>query len=210
MDRAADAMVRLLDEAGLGHVVVAGYSMGGRVALHIALRHTDRVAGLILISTSAGLRTEGERAQRRAADAARAAAVLRHPPDFVRDWYASPLFDPLTTARRDALAADRLANGRPEGWARALARLSVGAQPWHGERLREIRVPTVVLAGSADAKFTAIAREMAAAGGFTCTIVPGAGHALLVERPDAVASAILDVWTRIPMVDAADDGRRAR
>jgi pimeloyl-ACP methyl ester carboxylesterase len=126
-------------------------------------------------------------------DAERAVSLLADPSRFLSEWYDAPLFDPLTPAQRAALVADRLTNGRPAGWAAAIEGLSLGAQPWHGDRLDEIRVPATVLAGAVDAKFSAIAREMAANGGFGSTIVPGAGHALVVERPDAVSSAIANV-----------------
>jgi 2-succinyl-6-hydroxy-2,4-cyclohexadiene-1-carboxylate synthase len=190
MDETADALVALLDEQGIARAVVAGYSMGGRLALHLALRHPDRVAGLLLVAASAGLPEEGERAARRALDAERAAALRADPDGFLERWYAMPLFDPLDAAARARLAADRRAHGNPEGWARALTAFSTGAQPWLGDRLHEIRVPTVALAGSADAKFAALARRMATAGPLTAEVVPGAGHALLAERPDAVAAAL--------------------
>jgi pimeloyl-ACP methyl ester carboxylesterase len=111
----------------------------------------------------------------------------------VVNWYAAALFDPLPAPVRATLAADRLAHGSPEGWARALNGMSVGVQPWFGDRLHEIRVPVTVLAGAVDAKFTALAHQMADARGFDLTIVPGAGHALLVERPIVVARAIAGV-----------------
>jgi 2-succinyl-6-hydroxy-2,4-cyclohexadiene-1-carboxylate synthase len=193
MRNAAETMARRLDDARMERAIVAGYSMGGRLALHFALTFPERLAALVLVSTSAGLATDSERHARRRLDARRAAALLENPTGFMRDWYASALFDPLSSARRDALAADRLARGRPAGWAAALEGLSLGAQPWYGDRLDEIRVPVAVLAGAVDAKFTAIARDMAASGNVQCTIVPGAGHALLVERPDAVASVVANV-----------------
>ena len=193
MDGAAAVALRALDSAGAERAVVAGYSMGGRVALHLALSHPRRVAGLVLVSASAGLQTQLKRDARWAMDDDRAKTLLADPEAFLASWYAAALFDPLTAPARAALAADRLANGSPEGWAHALTGMSVGAQPWLGERLHEIRVPVAVLAGAVDAKFTALAHEMAAGGRFDITIVPGAGHALLVERPDVVAQAIARV-----------------
>lgn len=190
MDGAADGLAALLDAVGLERAVVAGYSMGGRLALHLALRHPGRVAGLVLVAASPGLAAEEARAARRAEDAARAAALLADPAAFLARWYAMPLFDPLGADARARLAADRRAHGDPAGWARALVGLSTGAQPWLGDRLHEIRVPAVALAGAADAKFAALARRMADAGPFVPVLVSGAGHALLAERPDAVADSL--------------------
>src|SRR4051794_26310070 len=49
--------------------VVAGYSMGGRLALALALRRPEQVRRLVLVSASPGLASAEERARRRAADA---------------------------------------------------------------------------------------------------------------------------------------------
>ncbi len=196
MDGAASTVIAALDAAGAGRAVVAGYSMGGRVALHLALLHPDRIAGLVLVSASPGLRTDSERAARRALDAGRAQSLVADPARFVAEWYAAPLFDPLPAPARAALAADRLAHGSPAAWAKALAGLSPAAQPWYGDSIAGIGIPTAVLAGAVDAKFTALAHEMAGDGRFDATIIPGAGHALLVERPDAVAGAIAEVTGR--------------
>jgi 2-succinyl-6-hydroxy-2,4-cyclohexadiene-1-carboxylate synthase len=190
MDGAATSALRALDSSGAERAVVGGYSMGGRVALHLALSHPSRVAGLVLVSASAGLQAQLERDSRRVIDSDRARMLLADPEAFVVSWYAAPLFDPMPAPARAALAADRLAHGSPEGWARALTGMSVGVQPWFGDRLHEIRVPVAVLAGAVDAKFTTLAHEMAAIGDSETTIVAGAGHALLVERPDVVARAI--------------------
>lgn len=196
-DGVADGIVRLLDAEGVGRAVVAGYSMGGRLALHFALTHPARVAGLVLVGASPGLPDEKERAARRALDRERAAALRADPDAFLNAWYAMPLWDPLDDAARARLVADRKAHLDVKEAAAALEAFSVGAQPWLGDRLHEIRVPTVLLAGAIDAKFAALARRMAGAPSTSpdaarieAVVVPDAGHALLTERPDAVASAV--------------------
>src|SRR4051794_14771243 len=55
--------------------VLAGYSLGGRIAQHVALAAPERVERLMLVSTTAGIEDAGERAARRAADEALAARV---------------------------------------------------------------------------------------------------------------------------------------
>src|SRR4051812_1005555 len=57
--------------------VLAGYSMGGRLALALALRRPERVARLVLVSASPGLGLAEERAARRTADAALADRIER-------------------------------------------------------------------------------------------------------------------------------------
>src|SRR5690606_6250597 len=87
MDGAADALAATLDALGLERAAVAGYSMGGRLALHFALRHPERTAALVTVSASPGLRTEAERAARRALDAERATEIAADLPAFLDRWY---------------------------------------------------------------------------------------------------------------------------
>ena len=190
MDAAADALVALLDAEGAPRPTVAGYSMGGRLALHLAVRHPGRVRALALVSASPGLPTDAARTERRALDAARAAELAADLPGFLERWYRMPLFSSLTDAQRAALVADRAAHTDPTGLARSLAGMGTGAQPWHGEHLHALRVPVLAVAGAADAKFADLARRMAAAPSATAHLIPDAGHALLTEAPDALAAAL--------------------
>lgn len=176
----------LADEA-----VLCGYSMGGRIALHTALAHPRRVRRLVLVSATAGIEDHGELAQRRAADEALAAGLERDGLEaFAARWAAQPLFAGLAPEAAAAAHADRLRNDTA-GLAAALRGLGTGVMEpvWH--RLGELRMPVAVLAGERDAKFLAIARSLAGAlPAATLTVVPGAGHALHLEAPEAVAGAL--------------------
>ena len=186
-DGAAD---RLLAGVG-GAVDVVGYSMGARLALHLAVRHPARVRRLVLVSGSPGLRTEGERAARRRLDAERAEAIARDLPGFLHDWYRMPLFQSLRPALRDRLEADRAAHNDPAELDRSLAGMGTGAQPPHWDALAGISARATAVAGALDPKFVALAREMAAAGPVEPIVLGGAGHMLAAERPDALAALLL-------------------
>ena len=192
VDGAADRLVAELDRRQLDRVVVAGYSMGGRLALHLALRHPDRVAALGLVSASPGLPTASARAARRRLDAQRAEAIARDLPGFLDGWYRADLWGGLEETLRRQLVARRLRNA-PAELARSLAGMGVGAQPWHGDRVREIGVPGIAAAGARDSKYVAIARELAARSTLRTVVVPDAGHALLAEAPAAVATLLSDL-----------------
>ena len=196
MDGAADALVADLDARRLDHVMVAGYSMGGRLALHFALRHPERVAWLALISASPGLPTEAARAARRQLDAERAAAIRADLPGFLDRWYRADLWGGLSESLHRQLVARRSQND-PDELARSLAGMGAGAQPWHGDRLREIGVPGVVVAGSRDAKYVALAHDLASQSTLRPIFVPNAGHALLAEAPAAVASLLTDLLSSL-------------
>jgi 2-succinyl-6-hydroxy-2,4-cyclohexadiene-1-carboxylate synthase len=176
------------DGAGPGAYV--GYSLGGRLCLRLALDRPDLVRALVLVGASPGIADPAARAARRAADEALAEGIERDGvAAFLDRWLAGPLFAtlPAAAAGRD----DRLAN-TPDGLASGLRHLGSGAQAPLWDRLAGLRPPTLLLAGALDAKFAAIAREMAAAIGprATVALIPGAGHAAHLERPAEVATAL--------------------
>jgi pimeloyl-ACP methyl ester carboxylesterase len=105
-------------------------------------------------------------------------------------WGAQPLFATQSAEAAAAVRADRLAND-PVHVAAALRGIGTGAMTPLWERLGELTMPVVVLAGERDAAYVAHGERLAAAlPDGRLTIVPGAGHALLLEAPAAVASAI--------------------
>jgi pimeloyl-ACP methyl ester carboxylesterase len=86
---------------------------------------------------------------------------------------------------------ERLAN-TAEGLAEALRRLGTGAQEPLWDRLAGLRPPVLLVAGERDPKFTDLARRMAEAIGPSArvAVVPGAGHAVHLERPAELATLI--------------------
>lgn len=182
---ATDAYVRAL---GGDSFVLAGYSMGGRVALHAALRLGPRLRRLVLVGASPGLADPAERAERRARDEALAGHIMATGVDaFAREWAAQPLFAGIPRGIAAQAHADRLRN-RPEGLAAALRGLGTGAMPPLWDRLAELAMPVALVAGERDAKFRGIAEQMAEAlPDATLHVVAGAGHAVHLEAPGELA-----------------------
>jgi 2-succinyl-6-hydroxy-2,4-cyclohexadiene-1-carboxylate synthase len=174
-----------------GRFALAGYSMGGRIALHVALAHPERVSRLVLVSSTAGIEHEAERAARRERDEALAAWIEAHTiAEFADRWGAQPLFAGQSPQVAAAARADRLCN-EPAHLAAALRGVGTGVMAPLWDRLGELDMPFAVLAGERDAKFAALALRLAdALPRASATIVPGAGHALVLEAPAAVAAAI--------------------
>jgi 2-succinyl-6-hydroxy-2,4-cyclohexadiene-1-carboxylate synthase len=177
--------------AGDGPFALVGYSMGGRLALHVALACPDRVTRLVLVSTTAGIEDAGERAARRAVDEALAARIEAGPiARFADAWAAGPLFAGQPPAVAAAARVDRLRND-PAALAVALRSLGTGTMVPVWDRLAALSMPVAVLAGERDAKFTALAWRLAAGiPGATCEVVAGAGHDVVREAPDAVAGVV--------------------
>jgi 2-succinyl-6-hydroxy-2,4-cyclohexadiene-1-carboxylate synthase len=172
-------------------LTLVGYSMGGRIALHVALSLGVQVDRLVLISASPGLADAGERTARREADE-RLAAELEQLgiEQLAQRWARTPVLDGLAADVAARAHADRLRN-TPAGLARSLRGLGTGALPPLWERLGELDLPITLITGARDTKFTAIAAEVAALlPDARQIVVPGAGHAVHLEAPEAVAEII--------------------
>jgi 2-succinyl-6-hydroxy-2,4-cyclohexadiene-1-carboxylate synthase len=189
------------DLAGVAppRLTLVGYSMGGRIALHAALALGPRIDRLVLIGASPGIAEAAEREARRADDDALADEIEDLDIEaFARRWAQTPVLAEQPPAVLAAVHVDRLRN-RPAGLARALRGLGTGALPSLWDRLGEIAVPVALITGERDAKFRAIAGEMAAAvPDASVVVVPGAGHAVHLEVPDAVAGVISAGLARRP------------
>jgi len=185
---ACDAYLRALAR---DRIAVAGYSMGGRIALHAALSLGDRIERLVLIGASPGIADPAARAARAAADAALADRIeaigLQA---FVREWSAQPLFAGMPRGVAELADADRMRN-TASGLATALRGLGTGAMPSLWERLGELTLPVELVVGERDERFRAIAERMKAAlPDARLRIVAGAGHAVQLEAPDAVVEVL--------------------
>jgi 2-succinyl-6-hydroxy-2,4-cyclohexadiene-1-carboxylate synthase len=174
-------------------VGVAGYSLGGRLALGLLAAFPTLFAAGLLIGVSPGLGPP-ERAARAAGDAA-AARRLRQEglPSFLAEWRRQPLFASQERLPAVLLAEQQEINLRhDEGrLAAALELLSPGLMPDYRPLLPRVAAPVALLAGGEDAKFSALAAEMfRSLPDARLEIVPGAGHNLLLEAPEAVAAAL--------------------
>ena len=173
------------------HFALAGYSMGGRIALHAALALGDRVDRLVLVGASPGIADPAERAARRAADDALADRIEAIGVEaFAREWAALPLWEGQPERVAAAAHADRLRN-TPEGLAAALRGLGTGVMEPLWDALPSLTVPVTLVVGERDEKFLAIAERMAAVlPRAEVVVIEGAGHAAQLEAPDAVAALL--------------------
>lgn len=187
------AAADLIAEVG-GRATYVGYSMGGRMALHLALNQPDLVERLVLIGATAGLDTPAERAGRRAADEqiARRLQMLR--PEtaefrrFLADWVANPLFSSLPP---EAHRLDARARNRPVGLAASLRHCGTGNQDPLWDRLGELAMPIALVVGSTDTKFTDLAHRMARRIGANAMVLSEPGsHAVHLEDDAVIERAL--------------------
>jgi 2-succinyl-6-hydroxy-2,4-cyclohexadiene-1-carboxylate synthase len=184
-------MTDVLDAAPERFVLV-GYSMGGRIALQLAFTDPTRVQALVLIGATAGIADPAARAERVLADELLAGELEAglEIAAFADRWGSQPLFEGQPPAVAELARADRLRN-TPSGLAAALRGIGTGAMVPLWDRLDRLPVPTTLVVGERDTKFSAIADDMAGAMRDARIVrVPRCGHAVHLEAPVAVASVI--------------------
>ncbi len=166
---------------------LCGYSLGGRVALHVALAAPERVSRLGLVSCSPGIEDQGERAARRAADR-RLADDLETIPfeQFIERWRTQPLFavEPPEVGR---LAREDMRRNDPHALAAVMRGIGTGEMQPLWSRLGELRMPVTVIVGERDQKFLALGRRMVDSLSRAELAVVSGGHGLPLENPGALA-----------------------
>jgi len=192
MEQVAPALVTLLDHLRIKRTHLWGYSMGGRLALYLAVSFPQRVDHLILESASPGISDAVERDQRRDADERLAAEIERDGvPTFAENWMSQPLFATqarLPEPRRQQARRSRLIH-TAAGLASSLRGMGAGVQPPLAAALPTLTCPTLILTGEHDAKFHAIGAAMAQSiPKAACHIIADCGHAPHWEQPDACVS----------------------
>ena len=187
LSRFADDLAAAFDELEVDRATLLGYSMGARAAMKFALAHGDLVSALILESASPGISDESMRAERRTADSGLAELMEREGMDaFVDHWESLSLWDSqrtLPAKTRAALRSQRL-SGDPFGLANSLRGAGAGVDEPILGRLGELSAPALLIAGELDAKYVQNAATLAAAlPDAKLVVVPGAGHAVHLEKP---------------------------
>jgi 2-succinyl-6-hydroxy-2,4-cyclohexadiene-1-carboxylate synthase len=171
------------DLAGHGAGTWIGYSMGGRMTLHLALAHPALVERLVLVSATAGIDDDEARATRIASDDALATRAEQIGAEaFVAEWVAQPMFAGVPRLPRTHDVATIVAHLRRSG---------AGEQESLWLRLGELSMPVLVVTGERDEKFRALGERLAA--GIPHAehqVIDGAGHAVPFERPDEFVAVV--------------------
>jgi 2-succinyl-6-hydroxy-2,4-cyclohexadiene-1-carboxylate synthase len=170
---------------------LCGYSLGGRVALHVALAAPERVRRLVLVSSSPGIEDPAERADRREADGVLARELEEVPfEQFIERWRTQPLFASEPPEVGALARADQRRN-RPDALAAVMRGLGTGEMAPLWDRLHELAMPVTVVVGECDAKYRALgARMVGLLADGDLRVLPG-GHGLALENPQDVAGALV-------------------
>ena len=186
MNRCAAGITGLLDSLAVSQANVIGYSMGGRLALYMAVNFPGRVGKVVIESASPGLASDAERRARIEQDRKLADRIQHMPIDqYLDEWYAQPLFATMDKAsdRYQKMLTRRVQND-PRKLRLSLEMMGTGAQPSLWDKLEKIRSPLLLVVGERDEKFRQIADEMARHCPSAKTeVVENAGHSVHFENP---------------------------
>ena len=200
MSGTAAEIIKLLDSLNIERTMLVGYSMGGRLALYLALRYPERCTSLFLESASPGLENERERASRHDADEKKARRLETEDFEgFLQDWYQQPIFASLA---RDEELLERTIETRlrndPSELAKSLRGIGTGSQPSLWKELGRLEAPALAVAGELDSKFSALSRRMAAISPqIRVNVVTDVGHNVQGEAPKEYLAILKDHLQRI-------------
>ncbi|MCU1545268.1 MAG: alpha/beta hydrolase [Homoserinimonas sp.] len=187
----ADAVVAVADDAGVDTFYYAGVSLGGQIALQLALRHPDRVLGVSIICSAAKIGDTESWLKRAAAVRAQGTPALVS--GSASRWFADGFIAAHPEDAGELLHA--LSDANDESYALCCEALAASDMR---EALASIAVPVLALWGDQDVVITptdarAVAESVRNGRGVEIT---GAGHLAPIERPDEVAAALLRHFTK--------------
>ena len=187
IDLAADDFVKLLDEKGFAKACIGGISRGGYIAMSLARRYPDRLAGLMLWDTRATPADEKERqARQQMLDRLNAEGI-----EVVLKMMKHHLFGPTALTLRPQFVqhvSDIILSQKVD--AVAAAARGMESRPDARPALRDVKVPTLCIAGTEDSAFDSTRTIAQIIPGARFVAVPNACHLSNMERPDVFTEAV--------------------
>jgi 2-succinyl-6-hydroxy-2,4-cyclohexadiene-1-carboxylate synthase len=194
IDSQVERILSIADGMSLEKFVLSGYSMGGRIALSFAAGYPDRIYGLILESSTAGIESGNERQRRIEGDEKLARFIESNGIEtFIDRWMNSPMFASqrrlpgelweeikFKKVKNSKIALTNTLRSAGTGHMRPL---------WH--RLHHFDFPVLLITGSIDEKFTGINRRMAQRfSNCRHEIIDDSGHNVHLEKPDEYCNVV--------------------
>jgi 2-succinyl-6-hydroxy-2,4-cyclohexadiene-1-carboxylate synthase len=186
-------MQDILNHLSINKVILLGYSMGGRVALNFAISHPQKTKGLILESTSAGIKNEKEREERIKSDEDLATFIENKGTEkFAELWMNQDIFNTQRRFSEEKLQKirNRIAGNSKIGLANTLRGFSTGKMPYLAEKLKLIQSPIILFSGELDTRYCKLNSELVKIfPNAKHTIIKNAGHNTHLEEPNRYIQA---------------------
>ena len=187
---------KIINEFTEDKVILCGYSMGGRLALCYAYTYPERVLGLILESSSPGIKDKRPREKRINEDEELSRFILSHSiNEFVDLWVNKEIFATqlrFSEGKRQEIKKSKMKNN-PIGLSNSLLGFSTGKMPNLYSQLKKMKTQVLLLTGELDTKFTAlnksIVKKFPTAKHLT---IKNAGHTIHLEEPAKFTAAVND------------------
>jgi 2-succinyl-6-hydroxy-2,4-cyclohexadiene-1-carboxylate synthase len=195
MAATAQLVIACIDRLQLAPAYLYGYSMGGRLALYLAIHYPAYFRHTMLESASPGCRTTEAAIARQQNDAALADRLAQADAtdfsDFLQNWYQQPLFQSLQQHPNFAALYNQRLQNNSQSLAKSLRGMGTGVQPRLWDDLATHNQPLHLLTGELDQKFTEIQTAMRAiAPQVTGSVIQQTGHNIHWENPGAVIREI--------------------
>ncbi len=168
-------------------VVLLGYSMGGRIAYSFAAKYPGKILGMIIESSTPGIKDANEREKRKEADKLLANKILNKGIfSFLDYWLSQPIFKTLNSLDKrlyEKLRADKMSNS-PRGLANSLMFTGAGNMQHVWNKLRWFNFPVLLINGKLDGKYSGINCEASKLlPNAEHREVENAGHNVHLEKP---------------------------
>jgi len=194
-EETSDALDRLMDVERIERARVVGYSLGGRVAMHFALKFPDRIEKLVVESSNPGIEISAERAARRVSDDIWVEKILHDWPSMLSEWYNQPVFSSLLDSPLLYLIKKERATGDPTRLAEALRGYSAGRHLSMWSQLSDLEPEMLFIAGTRDRKYQDIgSRLQESSPRINFVPIEGAGHIVHTEQPRAYLAALVEFF----------------
>lgn len=208
MPAAAAQVLQLLTELRLPPVDLYGYSMGGRLALYLAIQHKEYFRKTIVESASPGLRSGAEQTTRQQHDQMLATQLeLMSKTDFkhfLQHWYEQPLFQSLRQHPNFSTMLSRRLDNQPALLAKSLRYMGTGTQPNLWPFLGQHNQPLHLITGEFDQKFVALQTDVQRTCPMaTSSVVQKVGHNVHLENPMAIIRTITSFFDRADPYNAS-------
>jgi 2-succinyl-6-hydroxy-2,4-cyclohexadiene-1-carboxylate synthase len=179
--------------------IFVGYSMGGRASLSFALRHPTKVKALILESATPGIEDICDQKQRVELDFLLADKIKEEGIEAFTDfWFNTPLFRSLTNITDYEAEKNKRNKNSVIGLTNLLQGFSTGLMPNYWDKIFSIKIPTLLISGELDTKYTNICDEMKnRITGSVHKVIHETGHNTHLENPEVFTKLVLDFLNTI-------------